>query len=431
VDRIVEKVLPRRLGTGFRWLVASSWVSNLGDGFALAAGPLLVASQTHNPSLVALATLLQRLPWLIFGVFAGALADRVNRVLMVATVDLLRAGVLALLAVTILTHRVDIVLVLAVMFLLGTAEVFSTTASQTLLPSMVERGDLTLANARLGTGFVTVYQLIGPPIGAVLFASSVSLPFVGQAALVAVGAVLVGRIKLPPTGRETAHKPLGREIAEGFRWVVHHAAVRTLVLTILIFNVTFGAAWAVLVLYAKERLGMGAIGFGLLTTAAAIGGILGTLSYGWITKRVTLGNLMRIGLIIETFTHLSLALTTVPAVALAIMVVFGAHAFVWGTTSVTVRQRAVPEALQGRVSSVNNLGVTGGLVVGAALGGPIAERFGITAPFWFAFVGSAIFVVLIWRQLVHIAHDDVEERVEAEANDETPAQSPLPGPPPP
>lgn len=404
---MVETLLPRRLGAGFRWLVASSWVSNLGDGFALAAGPLLVASQTRNPSLVALATLLQRLPWLTFGVFAGALADRWNRAAMVVTVDLLRAALLALLAASILAGKVDIALVLIVMFLLGTAEVFSNTASGTLLPSLVARTDLTLANARLQTGFVTVYQLAGPPIGAVLFAVGMSLPFIGQAVLVSVGAVLVARIKLPARERHPATpRRVGTDIAEGFQWVVRHAAVRTLVLTIFTFNITFGAAWAVLVLYARERLHMGAVGFGLLTTAAAVGGILGTIGYGWVTRRVSLGNLMRVGLIIETFTHLSLALATLPAEALGIMVVFGAHAFVWGTTSVTVRQRAVPEALQGRVSSVNSLGVYGGLVVGAALGGPIADRWGITAPFWFAFVGSALFVVLIWRQLAHIAHDD-------------------------
>jgi MFS family permease len=334
VSRVVEAVLPRRLGVGFRWIVASSWISNLGDGFALAAGPLLVASQTRNPTLVALATLLQRLPWLLFVVFAGALADRLNRAFMVASVDLVRAGVLVLLAVSILTRRVDIAIVLVVMFILGTAEVFSTTASTTILPSLVARTDLTLANARLQTGFVTVYQLAGPPIGAALFAVGASWPFIGQAGLVGLGAVLVTRVKLPVRAKATvpaAH--VGREIAEGFRWALHHPAVRTLILTILIFNVTFGAAWSILVLYARERLHMGAIGFGLLTTAAAVGGVLGTLGYGWLTRRVSLGNIMRAGLIIETFTHLALALTTVPAVAMAIMVVFGAHAFVWGTTS--------------------------------------------------------------------------------------------------
>jgi len=62
---------------------------------------------------------------------------------------------------------------------------------------------------------------------------------------------------------------------------------------------------------------------------------------------VSLGNIMRVGLVIETLTHLALALTTSPKVALPIFFVFGAHAFIWGTTSITVRQRAVPTALQG------------------------------------------------------------------------------------
>lgn len=115
---------------------------------------------------------------------------------------------------------------------------------------------------------------------------------------------------------------------------------------------------------------------------------------------------MRIGLVIETLTHLALALTTSPWVAMPVFFLFGAHAFVWGTTSVTVRQRAVPAALQGRVGSVNLVGVYGGLVVGSAIGGVLAQRFGVTAPFWFAFAGSALFVVLIWRQLRHVAHAD-------------------------
>jgi predicted MFS family arabinose efflux permease len=91
---------------------------------------------------------------------------------------------------------------------------------------------------------------------------------------------------------------------------------------------------------------------------------------------------------------------------MVIWFVFGAHAFVWNTTSITVRQRAVPIELQGRVGSVNGIGTFGGMVVGAALGGLIARHWGITGPFWFAFVGSGLFVILIWRQLAYIAHDD-------------------------
>ena len=374
----------------------------------MAAGPLLVASQTTDPFLVALAALLQRLPWLLLGFVAGALADRLDRRLLVATVDLLRAGVLALLCTSIATGVVSVPVVLAAMFLLGTAEVFADSTSGTLLPMLVDRDDLAVANARIQGGFLTVNQLVGPPIGAALFAAGAAWPFAAQTVLVALGALLVLQISLPATGREPATTRLRQDIGEGFRWVLHHAAVRTLVLTIFVFNITFGAAWSVLVLWAAQRLHLGPVGYGLLTTVSALGGLLGTGAYGWITRRVSLGNIMRVGLVLETLTHLGLALTTTPWVAMAIFFVFGAHAFVWGTTSITVRLRAVPSGLQGRVSSVNQVGVYGSLVLGSALGGLIAQRWGVTAPFWFAFVGSAVFLVLIWPQLAHIAHDDEE-----------------------
>jgi predicted MFS family arabinose efflux permease len=71
-----------------------------------------------------------------------------------------------------------------------------------------------------------------------------------------------------------------------------------------------------------------------------------------------------------------------------------------------VRQRAVPTQLQGRVTGVNTTGVYGGLVLGSVIGGLLASRFGVTAPFWFAFAGSAVFVVLLWREFARIAHTD-------------------------
>ena len=407
MSRLIDTVSPPRLGVGFRWLLASSWISNLGDGIAIAAGPLLVASQTDDAFLVALAALLQWLPQLLFGLFAGALTDRLDRRLIVITVDVIRTIVLVGIAATILTDVVSIAVVLGALFVLGTAEVFADNSSQSLLPMLVRRQDLALANSRIQAGFITVNQMAGPPLGAALFAAGMAWPFVGQAILVATGAVLVSRIALPAHARDPERiAAIRHDIAEGFRWVRHHAAVRTLVLTIFIFNITFGAAWSVLVLYATQRLGIGEIGFGLLTTVSAAGGLLGTLAYGWITRRVSLGNIMRVGLIIETVTHLGLAVTTAPAVAAAIFFVFGGHAFVWNTTSVTVRQRAVPTDLQGRVGAVNTVGVFGGLVIGSGVGGILAQRFGVTAPFWFAFAGSVLFVVLIWGQLAHIAHDD-------------------------
>jgi predicted MFS family arabinose efflux permease len=391
------------MGTSFRWLVGSTWISNLGDGMGLAAGPLLIASQTQDPLLVALAGLLQRLPWLLFGLYAGVLADRVDRRRMVVTGDLLRATVLGVLTVTLVTGSVSTVVVLAAMPLLGTAKVFADTATGTLLPMVVAEEDLGIGNARLMTGFLTTGQLIGPAVGAALFAAGMAWPFLTQAICVALGALLVAQMRLPAIRRREDSR-IALDVVEGFRFTWGNAAVRTLTLAIVTFNVTFGAAWSVLVLYATERLGLRAVGFGLLTTVTALGGLAGTAVYDWLERHASLANIMRVGLVIETFTHLGLALTTTSWVALAIMFVFGAHAFIWGTTSRTVRMRAVPTELQGRVGSLYAIGVFGGILAGQAIGGVVARIWGVTAPFWFAFVGSAIILTLIWRQLGHIAH---------------------------
>lgn len=408
VSKISEIVVPARLGRSYRWLLASSWSTNLGDGVAVAAGPLLVASLTDNAFLISLAALLRWAPPLLFGLYAGVLSDRLDRRRIVIAADGLRVLVLAALAIMIITSHASVAVALLALGLLTTAEVFADNTSATLTPMLVRRDDLAIANARIQTGFITLNQLVGPPIGAALFAAGMAWPFVGEAVLAAAGVLLVSRVVLPPHGREVtgAATSLRRDIAEGFWWTVRHPAVRTLCLTILIFNVTFGAAWSILVLYASDRLGLGAVGFGLVTTVSGIGGLLGTSLYGWITRRVSLGNIMRVGLIIETLTHLALAVTTSAWLACVIFVIFGAHAFVWGTTSITVRQRAVPTQLQGRVNSINTISVFGGLVVGSAIGGALASRYGVTAPFWFAFVGSAIFVVLLWRELTRIAHAD-------------------------
>ncbi len=418
MSRFVDVVVPRRLGTSFRWQLASTWTTNLGDGVAVAAGPLLVAALTNDPFLVSLAALLRWAPPLVFGLHAGVLSDRIDRRRIIVVANALRVIVLSVLVVMMITDHLTVAVALIALGMLATAEVFADNSFATLTPMLVHRDDLALANSRVGAGFITLNQLAGPPLGAALFAIGMAWPFLGHAVLVFAGVVLVSRVVLPPRSKTSAEssRSVLRDIAEGFQWAVHHAAVRTLSLTILIFNVTFGAAWSVLVLYAQDRLGLGDIGFGLIATVCAVGGLLGTGLYGWITRRVSLGNVMRVGLIIETLTHLALAVTTSPWLASAVFFVFGAHVFVWGTTAITVRQRAVPEHLQGRVSSVNTVCVFGGLVVGSAVGGVLASRFGITAPFWFAFIGSAVFVVLLWRELTRIAHADDHPATHPEAS---------------
>jgi MFS family permease len=180
--RIVEAVTPARLGRSFRWLLSATLVNNIGDGVVIAAGPLLVASQTKDPFLVSLALFMGYVPFLLFGIIGGVAADRFHRRRMVVVVDLIRALVLAVLVVTIVSQVVNIALVLVILFILGTAEVFADSASSTLLPSVVGRDDLGIANARMNGAFLLTNQLLLPPVGAFLFAINSSLPFATDAA---------------------------------------------------------------------------------------------------------------------------------------------------------------------------------------------------------------------------------------------------------
>ncbi|MCB1000104.1 MAG: MFS transporter [Acidimicrobiales bacterium] len=401
---IVDAVSPPRLGTAYRRLLASSWITNLGDGVGLAAGPLLVASQTDDAFLVAMAALLQRLPWLLLGLHAGVVADRHDRRRIVVVANLARAAVLLALTVAAMVDGLGVAVVLVSVFLIGTAEVFADTTANTLMPMIVAPGDLGLANSRVQAGHVVVNQLAGPPIGAFLFAVGIAWPLAAQVVLFVAGAAALTRVALPAPERRLDERRARHEIAEGLRWLWTNRPVRTLTITVVSFNVTFGAAWSVLVLVASERLGLGEVGFGVLTTMSALGAVLGAWGYARLASKVSLADIMRAGLVIETVTHLTLATTTSPLLAMPVLFLFGVHEAAWGTTAVSIRQRAVPDELQGRVASAYLLGVFGGLVVGAALGGVLAGAWGVTAPFWFAFVGSALILVLIWRTLEGISH---------------------------
>ncbi|HWI32595.1 MAG TPA: MFS transporter [Microbacterium sp.] len=400
-----ELIAPRRLGTDFRWLLASSWTSNIGDGIALSAAPLLIASLTSSPLLVAAGAMMQFLPWLLFGLLAGSIADHRDRRRLVMLANGSRAVIVLALVIFLATGQVTVWVVLATAFLYGTAEVFADTAGSTLLPMLVRPADLPLGNARLQTGFLVGNQLAGPPLGAFLFAIGSFWPFLVQILCVSLAVILISRIARTPV---PPHDPVpagakAHPIREGLRWLRGNAPVRTLVIIILVFNVTWAAPWSILVLYATEHLNMGAVGFGALTTASALGGLAGTASFGWLERHVSFATLMRTCLSLEVLMHLGFALTTSGVVAFAIMFGFGAYAFIWGTISTTVRQRLVPLQLQGRIASVNMVGVFGGLVIGQLLGGLIAQAWGLTAPWWFAFAGSALTLVLVWGSISHIA----------------------------
>ena len=409
---LADRLAPRALGRDFRFLWGSSTISNIGDGLLISAGPLLVTTITREPFAVALATLMQFLPWVILGIPGGALIDRVDRRRLSVLVNLARAIVLGVLAATIMTGTASLPVVLASYFVLGTAEMLADNTGSALLASAVPKEHLGVANSRLTGTRILANDLAGPPLGAFLFAVGMAVPFGVDAICALAAAVLIARIAATPRPATAERRHVRHEIADGIRWLWHHPPVRALALTIFLFNVTFWAPYSLYVLYATERLGVDELGYGVLITAGAIGGLVGSLAYPALERRFALATLMRVGLLLETVTHLILALSTSVVVVGLTMTLFGIHAVVWGTTSTTVRQRAVPTAFMGRVTSVYMLLNVGGGALGSVLGGVIAQRYGIVAPLWFAFVGSAVLLIAIWRTLDDIAHAPLADETE-------------------
>ncbi|GAA3350747.1 MFS transporter [Amorphoplanes nipponensis] len=393
-------LFPRALfGADFARLWTAAAVANLGDGITMAAGPLLVASITTDPAAVAGAVFAQQLPWLLFALLSGAWADRLDRRRLVVTVNLVRAAALAALVAAVAGDAVTVPLIYAVFFVLGTGETLADTAASAFVPALVPADQLPTANAWLGATFTVLNQFAAKPLGAWLFVVAAAAPFGVNALSFAASAALVAGIGSLPATRPRPRTSLRADIAEGLRWLWQHRLLRALAVTMAFGNVVFCAAFAIFVLYAFERLGLGQLGYGVLLTAFAVGGLAGTVAAPPLLRTVSATVLLRTGLVVEAALHATLALTRTPWVAAAMIVVFSVHAAVWGTVVTTLRQRSVPGPIYGRVSSVYSLLELGGAALGSLLGGLLARAYGITATFWTAAAAMAVILLLAWRPL--------------------------------
>jgi MFS family permease len=395
------------LGADFAKLWTANAVSNLGDGVTGVAAPLLMASLTGDPALVAGAVLAQQLPWLLLSLPSGAYVDRLDRRRLLVAVDLLRGAALAGLAVTVWGGAVSVPVVYAALFLLGVGGTLADNGSFALLPAIVPADRLARANARLMAGYLAAKQLAGGPLGAWLFVVAAALPFGFDAASFVAGAGLIAALRPRPAMAAAAApgrpRPLCADIAEGVRWLWRQRTLRLLAVCLGLMNLTGAGTFAIWVLWARERLGVRGVGFGVLVAAYAAGGLLGTTLAGRLEAGLGAAVLLRAGLVVEALCQLSLALARRPWVAGATLVLFGAHAMVWGVVTVSLRQRVVPDRLHGRVNSVYLLFDLGGAALGTLAGGLLARALGITAPFWLAFAAMALLAAAAWRRFAPAA----------------------------
>jgi MFS family permease len=390
------------LGPEYRKLWSASTVSNVGDGVTQVAGPLLAASLTRDPVLVAGIAFSQQLPWLLFSLISGALVDRLDRRLVMFAVDAFRTVLLGFLGLAVLLDFVSVPLLYVVFFLMGTAETLFDTASVSILPAVVPPENLQKANGRLFGAQIVSNQMAAPPLGGLLFAVAASVPFFLDAGSFAAASALVlfmrGKFRVErPEG--TSPTTLRVEISEGLRWLWGNRLLRTLAISLGIMNLTSAATISIFVLFAQERLGLGSVGYGVLLTSIAVGGVAGSLAAERFAGWLGAGTTMRIGLMIEAASTGVIALSREPLVVGAMLALFGFHAIVWNVITISLRQQIIPERLLGRVNSVYRLLGLGGMSVGALLGGVLARGFGLTAPFWFASLSVAALAVVVWRIL--------------------------------
>jgi MFS family permease len=398
-------------GGRFAKLWAGSTASALGSGLTLIAAPLYVAARTSSPLIVSATTGVSWLPWLLFALPGGVLVDRVDRRRLMIAIDWARVAAMGVLAVALLAGRADIALLDAVLFVINAGEVVFRSASQAMTPSVVPRAELERANGWLVGGTTVMQGLVAGPLGGFLFVLAVSVPFFVNAGTYALSAVLVGLVagtyrvaSRPEPARAGAEASAGQgrasvraELADGFRWLAGQRVLRTMAVLIGLLNLTLTAATAVLVLLARDRLHLGAVGYGALFSCEAVGAVLGSVRGDWLIRRVTATWTIRIGLLVEAGLHLTLATTRSPYLAGFMMFAFGIHAALWSIVGSSLRQRLTPPELLGRVGSTNLFIAAGGNCLGAVLGGVVAARFGITAPFWAGFVVAVIVSAATWR----------------------------------
>ncbi len=357
----------------FRLLLTASTISNLGDGVTLAALPLLIATLSRDPLVVAGLGVVNRLPWLLFALPVGAVTDRWDRRVIMWRANTVRFAAITSLAVAVAAdvHAVWTLYVAAA--LVGTAEVFYDNAAQTLLPSLVDPRHLHRANGRLGAAELVANGFAGPPLGAALFVIAASLPLFVDAATFGLSALLIlaipGLYRPPAT---TAPPRLRAEIKQGLRWLWHHDLIRTLAVLLAITNFAGNAGLSILVLFAQDELGLGDLGFGLLLTAGAAGGVIGALIAGRINDRFGPGPSL-LGAYVTIAMALGLVgFTSSPIAAGTLIAVLSFAGMTWNVITVSARQKLIPDELLGRVNSVYRFLGWGAIPIGAGAGGILA-----------------------------------------------------------
>jgi MFS family permease len=386
-------------------LLTASALSNLADGMFQVALPLVALGITRDPGAFAAVTLVGRLPWLLFALPAGALADRLDRRRTMVRVDVARMLLIGLLALVVAGGREELWILYVLAFALGVGETLHDTAAQSILPNVVTAERLSWANSRLFAVELMANQFVGPPIGGLLaaaaLAGALSASAAGYAMAALALALIVGQFR---PARPAVAASLRADIAEGVRYLAHHGLLRTLALCVGISNLASTATFSVFPLYAVAPgpMGLSSAGFGLLLSTLAAGALVGSFLVEPLERHLGRGRTLLVAAAMFPLYGLVAALTDNAVLIGAAFFVGSALTFSWNVITVSLRQRIVPDRLLGRVNAGYRLLAWGTMPLGAALGGLVGQRYGVTTVFWTFAAVSAICVPLLLTRLHEI-----------------------------
>ncbi|GAB2651239.1 MFS transporter [Kribbella swartbergensis] len=386
----------------FRYFLLARTVAVVGSAISSVALPLLVFQVTSSALVTSLVTAVQVVPYLLFGLIAGAMADRLPRRPLMLTCQAVSAAALVSVPVASWLGVLTAPHAIAVAAVVATSFVWFDAGSFGALPALVGRARVVPANSMVWI-VTTLAGLGGPVVGGVLVATvgaAQALSF-DAASYVVAGALLalIGRsfdAKEPRTDRQGG---LRTGIREGLEFVWRQPVVRSLTLLGVGNSVTGGAVSALLVVFAVRDLGLSeeGSGVGILIAVTATGAFLAALALPRLTDRVPIG-----WITIATLTANPVALLLTAAAqslpwAIAPLLLWSFTNTLTVINGIAARQLVTPLELQARVNTTARMVAWGGTPLGALLGGVLAEAAGARSAY--ALMSSAVLIsaVLAWR----------------------------------
>ena len=367
---------------GFGRLWSAAVISRFGDALRTTALPLIAVRLTREPLVVASVTACAYLPWLLFGLLGGAVADRVDQRRAMWAVDTVRGLLVAAFALAVGLGHASIPLLLALAFLLTTLQTLFDNAATALLPSLVPGEALGSANARLMTGQQLAGGLVAGPFVPLLLGAGAFLPFAADAGTYLLAAALVASLRTRPPERRPrpSGSTLRAEIGAGLRHLWADRVLRPVCLATLLCNIGMGALIATLVLHVTRWLRAGDTAFAAAMTVYAVGSLAGGFLAQRLARRTGRARALLLGGSVQTASLLLMGTVRHLGALLAGLLLLGLMGMVWNVNQVTLMQERSPAAMVGRIAAAFRTAATSGAPAGALLGGAAARAFGLNAP---------------------------------------------------